>query len=560
MSRFVARPLVASELLVASMFANVLALAMPLFVIQVLNRYVAHGVDATLATLASGAVIAVLLEFFIRLVRIELARGLSIRPDQEISKAGFAVLTALKAPVLERIPPSHRREILEGVDNIRSAYSATNLVAVVDVPFAFLFIGVLFLLSPQLAGIVAIFAGLSFFVGLFTMGTLRGLSRRLVSEARDRSALLGAALQEIDTVRAFNAAGFMRRAWDAKVGSMQKLYRKIIARQGFVQSLTQGIAALMGISIISVGAIFVVRGELDVGALIGANIIAARAIQPISRFAQLGEVFVKARESMNLLVEFSRLPRELERGSAKREYHGGVELKDLAFAHPNASLPLFESLSLKISPGALVLVTGGNGHGKTTLARLLVGLIEPNRGQILVDGLDLRQVLPEWWRRQVIYLAQEPSFINATIGENIRLLNPDLDFERLNGVVEVAGLKPFIDELPQGLDTPILDNGRTLALGIRRRLALARALTSDGKLVILDEPTEGMDIDGCAVMSAVINDLQKKGRTVVVFSFDPNLINGASHLVDLNSKPIPKVVLKPSVRAPTNERMAKEEA
>ena len=252
LSRFWARPVLATELLVASLIVNVLALAMPLFVIQVLNRYVAYGVDATLATLVTGALIAVVMEFFLRLVRIELARGLSIRPDQEISNAGFAVLTALKAPVLERIPPSHRREILEGADNIRSAYSATNLAAVVDVPFAIMFIGVLFLLSPELAGITAIFSTLAFFAGLLIMGTLRGMSGRMVAEGRDRSALLGTALQEIDTVRAFNAQAFLRHGWDRKINSIQNLYRKIVSRQGFVQSLTQVITALMGIAVISV--------------------------------------------------------------------------------------------------------------------------------------------------------------------------------------------------------------------------------------------------------------------------------------------------------------------
>lgn len=547
LSRLASRPLLTAELLIASLFVNLLALAMPLFVIQVLNRYVAHGVDATLATLAAGAVIAVLLEFFARQVRTELARGIGARADEEIANAGFGVLTAVKASVLDRIPPGQRREILEGAENVRAATSATNMAAVIDLPFAFLFIGALFLLSAELAAIAATFAALAFLFGLITMGTLRAPSRQLTQEGRERAGLLGVALQESDTVRAFNAGGALRRAWGVSVGAMHRLHRWIVARQGLAASLAQAVTALMGIAVISVGAILVVRGALDVGALIGANIIAARALQPIIRFAQMGEVFVKARESRKLLAEFARLPRELETGSAKREYQGRLELNDLAFAHHGASMPLFESLSVTAPSGTLLAVGGANGTGKTTLARLLMGLIEPNRGQVLVDGLDLRQVLPEWWRRQVVYLPQEPTFINATIADNVRILRPDADLALVNRVVQTAGLGAYVDELPGGLDTRLVDYGRNLALGIRRRLALARALMSDGKLAILDEPTEGLDAEGVKTIEAVALGLRERGRTVVVLSHDPGVLSGADITVDLNQKPMPGLVTAAAV-------------
>jgi ATP-binding cassette subfamily C protein LapB len=191
--------------------------------------------------------------------------------------------------------------------------------------------------------------------------------------------------------------------------------------------------------------------------------------------------------------------------------------------------------------GSTLVVSGGNGTGKTTLARILAGLIEPSRGQILVDGLELRQTQPSWWRRQIIYLPQEPTFLNATIEENLRMVNPQISPEELARAIDAAGVRRFLDESPKGLGTLIAGNGQFLALGIRRRLALARALTTDGMVSVFDEPTEGLDADGAAAIYRVMNELHERGRTIIAFSHDPNIVKGAEFFVDLNAKPVPRI-------------------
>ncbi len=189
-----------------------------------------------------------------------------------------------------------------------------------------------------------------------------------------------------------------------------------------------------------------------------------------------------------------------------------------------------------------MVVAGSNGAGKTTLARLIVGLLEPTRGKILVDGVDLAQIVPEWWRKQIVYLPQEPGFLNATIRDNLLAGNPDLDDGALNELIRAAGLKSFIDQSPEGFDTPLTANGANLSLGVRRRLALARALATDGMLVVIDDPTEGLDTEGAQLVIDTINKLAGRGRTIVVFSHDPQILAAAPHYVDLNSKPVPKLV------------------
>lgn len=537
------RPGLSAELILASLFANVLALAPPIFVILVLNRYVAHGVDSTLMTLTIGVLIAVALEFAFRQVRNRLAKGISAGPDEQIALAGFGVLATAKAGALDRLPPGQQREIMNGIDNIRNAYGAANISTVLDLPFALLFLGVLYLLSPLLGLIATVFTIVSFIVGLILMSVIRVPTRKLIDTSRQTNLVTATAIQERDTLRAFNAGNFMSKAWQGQLTKVHELYRGIISRQGLLASISQSIVGLMSVTTMAVGAILVVRGELNVGALIGANILAARALQPISRFAQIGEIFLKAKQAKNLLSEFLKLPREPDTGSAKRDYTGSLELRDVGFAYQGATGPLFESLSVTISAGSICVINGSNGAGKTTLARLIMGIIEPNRGQILVDGLDLRQVRPEWWRRQVIYMPQEPGFLNATLQENLLVNAPETDMSRLNQIIDATGLRKFLDETPNGFDTLITDNGRKLAVGIRRRLALARALTTSGKLVLMDEPNEGLDSEGGRVVSTIVSSLHRQGHTIIATSHDPNIIKQAQIIIDLNAKPTPVVTM-----------------
>ena len=542
LARLKSRPAIFSEMIAASLLANILALATPLFVIQVLNRYIAHGVDATLATLAIGTVIAILLEFGFRQVRLRLAASVNAPFNWELTNSAFAVLTSAKSAASEAMAPGLRQQIVSGADTIQTTYAAPNVAALFDVPFVLIFVSVLFLLSPTLAVIVAVFLVAVFAVALMTMATLRAPTRDMLTTGGRRGTLIGAAITAADTVRAFNAQDFINRQWRNESALFQRLHRIVMGRQGVVQTLSISAQGLMSVAVIATGAVLVVQGRMDVGSMIGANILAARALGPLIKLAQMSESFVKARQSLALLHEFSKVPRERTEGSALGEYSGALEFQDLGFAHPGQRTPLFESMSLKLEPKALLVIAGSNGAGKTTLARLIVGLLEPTRGKILANGVDLAQIVPEWWRKQIVYLPQEPGFLNATIRDNLLAGNPDLDDGALNDLAHAAGLKSFIDQSPEGFDTPLTANGANLSLGVRRRLALARALATDGMLVVIDEPTEGLDTEGAQLVIETINKLAKRGRTIVVFSHNPQILAAAPQYVDLNSKPVPKLV------------------
>ena len=539
--RMLARPIISMELLIGSLFINVLALSSSLYVMQVLNRYVSQGVDATLVTLTTGALIAMALEFAFRQARASLARGISVGPDEQTAITGFTALTRAKVSAIDQIPAETRKEMVSGTAAIETAYNANNITTVLDVPFSLVYVFVLYLLQPIIAYIVLGFIAAVFLVGLIGGLALQEKTAEMQNASGMGGALLGTVTREGDSVRSFNAGEFLRTAWQDHIQGIQRLRRDINGRQGFVQTVTQSSTGLLTVAVISVGATLVVIGELDVGAMIAANILSTRALQPISKLSQLGAAFAKARQSLDMFEKLKDVPLEPDSGSALREYAGAIEFRDLAFAFSGATSPMFESLSLKLEPGSILVVTGSNGTGKTTFGRLIMGLLDPIRGQILVDGLDLKQVAPEWWRRQVIYQPQEPALFNASIEENLRINNPEVDGTMLNSSIDTCGLRKFLDESPQGTETQVSENGWRLSEGIRRRLSLARALTTNGQLAIIDEPTESLDADGCAAVHQILAALVKQGKTIILMSHDGRMVNGPHTVLDLNEKPIPTI-------------------
>lgn len=552
--RLAARPVLFAELVLASLFINALALGSTIYVMQVLNRYVTYGVDATLFTLTSGILIATAVEFGFRGARLTLASAVSSGPDAHAADAAYAVMLRARVAALERVAGGLRQEIARGVDQIEKAFNPSAIVAALDVPFALLYVAVLIFLSPALAGVSLVGVVLTLTVVIAGHELLREPLKATTDASAAVQTLLTTAVDGADTARVFNASGMLQRLWTTHRTVVRTLRHKVTKAENLTQSLVATIASIQGVAIICVGAVLVVRGELNVAALIGANILATRALAPLTRMGQMAEALVRGAQALRLLRDFARLPLEAESGAALDVFHGRIEFKDVAFLYPGNSGPLFESLSLDLQPGSLLVVTGSNGSGKTTLARLLAGLVEPSRGQILVDGVDLRQVAPEWWRKQIMYQPQEPVFLPGTILENIRLANPQLDEAGLSRVTQAAGLRKYIDTTAMGFDAPVVDRGRNLSLGVRRRLALARALATGGRLVIFDEPTEGLDGDGCAAVYAVLNSLAARGHTIIAISHDQNILRAARMTLDLSFKPVPKltVAAAPAAREPSH--------
>lgn len=538
-------PRVAWEILAASFLANLMSLASSVYVILVLNRYVGYGFDGTLYTLTMGVLIASALGFAFGEVRTRLAGVVSQGPDEELEERSLAVLSRARLGDLNRIAPARHQEMLGAMQQARTAFDAANVSAALDAPFMLLFLLAIALISPWLMLITFLAVCLSALFSVLGMRKGEADGLKLQRETLAHRTLLSSALSGAETVRAFSGAEFLRAAWRKQREAMGALRALLEAGQRKTRLRQESVAVLLRVFVYAFGAMLAVSGEMTVGGLIGASILSGKVLAMGAAFMQSYMASRRGEQALVRLSELHGLPLEPLSGTALRQFSGRLEFRDVGFAYSGSASPLFESLSFVLNPGSVLCVTGFNGAGKSTFCKLAAGLLEPGRGQVLADGVDLRQLAPDWWRRQIMYLPQEPTFLDATIRENITLADAEpgspASLERLNQAVRAAALRRFLDSSRQGLDMPMDEGGKALPLGIRRRIALARALMTPGRLAILDDPTEGLDSEGCLAVYAILNGLAKAGLTIVVATSDANILKGAALVLDMNAKPTPSL-------------------
>lgn len=530
------------ELLLASLLINFLGLVSSLYSMQVMNRYVSFGIDATLVTLTTGALIALALEYMLRKARGNIEQVVCNRALEKAQERAFVAYAGSNYQLLEQIPITQRREMLTGLGSISQAISPMNFGGVMDAPFAVIYVLAVFLLSPILAGVMLIVIGVYWWLAARAQNQMRAPTEAMTEASARVGGVSHFLVSGAETLRMFHCVPVVRRDWAAAQDQMTGLRSQLQELQGEQQHYTVVGSNLMTIVVYAVGAIHVVTGKLDVGSLIGVSILASRSLSSFSRLTQSQELFERAVQAFSRLDALSRIPTERQHGHVPRELKGALELVDVSLTWPGQPMPLFESLSLKMPAGGVMAVVGGNAAGKSSMLRLLVGLLEPDRGHVKYDGLDLRQLVPDWWRQQLIYLPQEPQFFDGTLRENLKVMQPNMGDDAILAWCRKLDLGGFIDSQPRGLETPIRNSGAHLPVGVRRRLALVRALVTEGRVVVLDEPFEGVDTNGAKAITAVLNELVSRGCSVIMATRDEFIIKSATIVLDLSSKPVPRVI------------------
>jgi ATP-binding cassette subfamily C protein LapB len=543
-SRLRAKPALFLDLLVASLFINLLAFADTIFVMILLRRYLAYGFDATLLVLTVGTLAAVAMQYGLSRVRLSLAAQVSPARERVAAEGLFASLAGAKATALEALPPGRTVETASDLDAVRLAHDGPNLVALLDAPFSLLFVAAAWALSPLIALVILVGMGFSLWAAEASVRHQTQASRGLATARTEHRALMLSANTAADTVRAFTAQNHYGALWRKQTSHLAALRRRIADTRGLGQAASGAASLFSRVGVYAVGAVLVVRGELTFAALIGASILGGYAVQRVVGLVSVRALLAEAGEAGTRLDELRSLPAERTGGERPQGYAGDLRFADLSFAFPD-SAPLFSGLSLVLPPGGVLAVRGFNGCGKTTLLRLLAGLVEPTAGRIEAGGQDLSAWDLGHWRTQVCYMPQEPYFVAGTLRDNLTMPNPGITEAQLNTLIRICGLRRFLDLSEKGLDAPVLDSGRDLPLGVRRRLALARALAGQGPLLLLDEPTEGLDAEGVAAVYAVLNDLARGGRSIVVVSGDPGILRAAHLVLDLGTKPASLTVQRP---------------
>lgn len=337
----------------------------------------------------------------------------------------------------------------------------------------------------------------------------------------------------LPTLRAFGRA----RDEAAIVGQVSERYRRATMgtlRISFLSGSVLELAATLGVALVAVTAgVRLVSGSLGLQAGLTVIVLAPELYLP---FRRLGAEYHASADGLAVAERMFGLldaPAAVGAGGprlAPSPARASVALEQVSFSYPARRGAVLDGFDLELSPGEVVALVGESGAGKSTVAALLLGLLEPTAGRIRVGGIDLGSCELDAWRRFIAWVPQHPTLLRGTVADNIRLGDPGASEDMVHAAAALAGADEFIKALPDGYATRVGDGERSLSPGECRRIGLARAFVRDAPLVILDEPTADLDPRSVAIVARAVRRLQT-GRTMLVIAHRPELVQGVDRIV-----------------------------
>jgi ATP-binding cassette, subfamily B, bacterial HlyB/CyaB len=526
---------VIGEVLIASFFIQLLGLVSPLFFQVVVDKVLVHRSLSTLDVLMIGLAIVAIFEVVLGALRTYVFSQTTNKIDVELGARLFDHLLALPMAYFanRRVGDSVAR--VRELENIRNFITGSALTLTIDLLFTFVFFAVMFLYSATLTYIVL--ASLPFYILISVIVT--PLFRRRLDEkfrrGADNHAFLVESVAAAETVKAMAVEPQMRQRWEEQLaGYVRASFRTQtlgnIATQ-VVQFINKGTMVLT----LYFGAKAVIAGDMTVGELVAFNMLAARVAQPVLRIAQIWQDFQQTRISVERLGDILNAPRELGQRSAASlpRMQGAIRFEHATFRYRLDGPAVLSDISLDILAGQMIGIVGPSGSGKSTLAKLVQRLYTPESGRILIDGIDLAMVDTTWLRRQIGVVLQQNVLFNCSVRENIALADPGMPLERVTAAAALAGAHEFILELSHGYDTIIGERGASLSGGQCQRIAIARALLANPRILIFDEATSALDYESERIIQENMRRIAA-GRTVIVIAHRLSAVRGADRIVTLD--------------------------
>ncbi|MDB3978902.1 type I secretion system permease/ATPase [Pseudomonadales bacterium] len=524
------------DVLIAAFFINLFALALPLFTMNVYDRVVPNHAVETLWTLAIGLVIVVIMDFTLRMMRSHFLDLASERIDIGVSAQ---IMERVLGSRLEHRPASVGTYAvnLRAFDSVRDFINSATITTLIDVPFAVIFCAVIFWIAPMV--LLPLILGVILVLGYVSLGRakLRELSESTHRAGIQRNATLIESLVGLDTIKALGAESKTQRRWEEATAFLARTGVQLRMVSNSNMFVTAGASQLVTLFVVVTGVYLITEGELSMGGLIACSMLSGRVMAPVGQMAGMITQFQYAQISLGSVEQVMETPQERPEGArflSRDRFNGDIEFKKVSFAYPGSEVPSLVDVSFKIKQGEKVAILGRVGSGKTTLQKLAMGLFQPTDGAVLVDGIDLRQLDPAEFRKQVGYMPQDITLFHGTLRENIVLSHPYVNDAEILKAAEIANLTEFINRHPQGFDMMISERGDSLSGGQRRCVALSRAILNDPGLMLMDEPTGSMDH---STEMAVKQQLAQfiEGRTWIVVTHRNSLLEMVDRILVIDN-------------------------
>lgn len=526
------------QVILATFIINFLALVSSLYVMNVYDRVIPNQAYETLWVLSIGVMLAILFEFLAKMIRGHLTDIAGKKADLIISSAIFRRMMALRLADRPASAGSYANNLRE-FESVREFMTSASLLVLVDLPFLLLFITVIFIVGGKLAIVPAIIIPIVIIVGFIVQRPLSRYINESMKESSQRQGLAVEALEGIETLKTNNATGWAQQRWDAYTAKTSASSIKVKDTANFMINFSVAMQQLNTVFLVLFGT-YLIHNEntaerITMGALIAAVILSGRALSPLAQVAGLATRFQQAKlalEGLNNIIE-----RPIER-VPERKYispsniQGNITFENTCFQYQEDGKPAVSNLNLQIRAGEKIGILGRIGSGKSTMLKLASGLYDGSTGNVMLDNIDMRQIDPNFLRSQILLLGQSPRLFLGTLRENMDLARSDgySSDQELLEALQRFGLDKIIRSHPKGLDMPLGEDGLGLSGGQKQIIALARMTLRNPRIVLLDEPTTGLD-QATERMSLQAISQWAQDKTLLVVTHRPQVLQIVNRII-----------------------------
>ena len=525
------------HVLIATLFINLLSLAMPLFMMSVYDTVIPSASEEQLIYLVAVVGIAIGIEWLFRRLRSQVMAHAAGRIDYMIGTAGFQQVLMLPIPMSENEPLGAQISHLQEFESIREFFAGPLGETIIDLPFVLLFLGVIALLGGWLV-LVPITA--EALLMIMAMAVTPFIKRTFANSGGSNTRQQRFLIEAVSGMRAIKFAG-AEKVWIDRFRALSASSAisdfRIALLNNLVQTLGRIIMLAAGVAVVGVGADMVMNGTLTIGALVASMALGWRVLGPFQSVIMLLNRATQIKSSLRQINHLMRIPPERIAGRIppKRTFKGRITFMGVGYRHAPDADPALNGVTFECAPGEVVAITGPNGAGKTTVANLASGLYKPQMGSVLFDGVDIRQLDPIDIRQNIGLVPQNSEMLYGTVSQNLRLSVPYATDEELIEAAKMADIDYAIGNLPEGYETRLTERVVSeLPEGFKQKLAIARALLRKPPIMIFDEPGQMLDERGD---NAFLNAVKKlRGTcTIIVITHRPSHMRVADKLIVLNA-------------------------
>ncbi len=478
------------EAVLAGILSNLTALVLPLFVMTAYDKVVPNLAYSSLWALALGVLLAASIDVIARRGRAKLLEALGTRVDLRLGRRLLSRMLSL--PYVMR--PKQLGEVSAGfreLESLRGLLSNTTLTVLVDLPFAALFIVIIALISPWLALPALVALPVLVLIAMIA-GRLAAAHQPAAMDAgREQSAALVEGFAQYETIKSLALEPRVQARWESATAERSVAQDRTRHYNAMPSYFASAVSMVASVAVVVIGAYLVADQAATMGALIAAMILTGRAVAPAAGLAGLINGWHRARQAFASVSDM--LSGEIELGTHQGTIAGQWQLDGVEVSYPDSAKPSLHAISLTIQPGERIAVLGRGGSGKTTLARVLAGLIVPERGLVKLDQVEMKQWSNQARAEGIGYLPQQPGFFAGSVRDNVLWGLQGIDEARLQQAAELSGLSRFLADWAAGWDQNVGEGGGALSGSQRTAVALARLIMRDTPVVVMDEPTSNLD-------------------------------------------------------------------